>query len=62
MAKHHIPKADWQSPLAIAIRTAKTGDKIIVPTTAIKGATLSAIPILRADEKELNITVEVAGR
>lgn len=60
MTKHHIPSEDWQAPLAAAIRTAKSGDKIIVHTFAVKGATINAIPVLRGDE-ELNITVEVEG-
>lgn len=58
MTTHHISSKNWQAPLATAIRTAKHGDKIVVPTVAIKGATMSALPILRGEEN-LNITVEV---
>lgn len=60
MTTHHIPSKNWQAPLATAIRTAEHGDKIVVPTVAIKGATITAIPTLRGEEK-LNITVEVEG-
>jgi hypothetical protein len=59
--EHRIPKKQWCKPLTKAIRTAKDGDKIIVPTIPIKGATLSALPILRDEEEKHNITVEVAG-